>query len=119
MTDQLELLVRVTDDESVPKAFDAGADYALSEQRTTARTLATDVHRDAVLHPVGHVRFLQVDADRFEEGTLGEASERSERGSVLVGVQRNGRFHTDPATDIRDDDVVVVAGVDEELREFE
>ncbi|MFC6836696.1 NAD-binding protein [Halomarina ordinaria] len=119
LTDDIEILVRVSDAENVPKAFDAGADYALSEQRTTARTLATEVHRESVVHPVGQVRFIRVDGENFADESLADADDRSGSGRVLVGVERNGALHTDETTTIRLDDTVVVAGTDEMLHDFE
>ena len=119
LTDDIEILVQVTDAESVPKAFGAGADYALSEQRTTARLLAAGAHGDRALHPIGGLRFARVDGNRFAGQRLGGADTRSEPGWVHVGVERDGSFRTDDAVEIAPTDTVVVAGTDEQLRDFE
>jgi Trk K+ transport system NAD-binding subunit len=118
MTDDIEILARVTDDESVPKALDAGADYALSEQRTTARTIAGEISRDTVLHPVGQIRFVEIDGDSFSRSSLEAVKQALGRGVVAVGVQRDGAFYTDDGVEIDPTDTVVVAGTDERLREL-
>lgn len=119
MTGDIEILARMTEDESVSKAFDAGADYALSEQRTTARMIASEIYRDRVFHPIGQVRFVEFAGEPFAGGTLGEEGARLEDGAVLVGVRRDGAFHTADDTAISADDSVVAAGTDERLRELE
>lgn len=119
LTEEIEIFVRVTDVESVPKAFDAGADYALSEQRTTARVLTAEARGDSVLHAIGGVRFVRIEDGRFDGRRLGNVIDRSEQGLVGVGVERDGTFHTDDDTEIGSDDTIVVAGTDERLRKLE
>ncbi|SEO67212.1 Trk K+ transport system, NAD-binding component [Halogranum amylolyticum] len=119
MTDDIEILARMTEDENVSKAFDAGADYALSEQRTTARMIASEIYRDRIFHPIGQVRFVEFDGEPFVDHTLSEEEERLDSGVVLVGVRRDGAFYTADDTDISAGDSVVVAGTDERLRELE
>jgi Trk K+ transport system NAD-binding subunit len=118
-SDDIEILARTTEDESVSKAFDAGADYALSEQRTTARMIASEIYRDRVFHPIGQVRFVEFAGESFAGGTLAEEGAQLEDGAVLVGVRRDGGFYTDDNTTISADDSVVAAGTDERLRELE
>jgi Trk K+ transport system NAD-binding subunit len=118
MTDDIEILNRVADDESVPKAFDAGADYALSEQRTAARMIAGELSQDAILHPVGQIRFVEIDGEPFSRSSLDAVERNFEWGLVVVGLVRDGTFHTDGGVEIGTDDTVVVAGVDERLRDL-
>ncbi len=119
LTDELEILARVTDADKAGTAFAAGADYALSVQRTTARLLAREIYGEDVLSPVSQLRLVQVDADRFAGRTLDELAESTETGWVAVGVERDGTFHTAESTRISEGDVVLVAGTDEMIREFE
>ena len=119
LSDDIEILVRVTDAENVPKASDAGADYALSEQRTTARMLTTEIRGGEALHPTGYVQFARIEGARFAGGTLGRANGRSGHGWVGVGVERNGAFHTDDTTEIAPDDTLIVAGTDDRIRDLE
>jgi Trk K+ transport system NAD-binding subunit len=118
VTDDIEILARVTDDESVPKAFDAGADYALSEQRTTARMIAGEISRDTILHPVGQIRFVEVDGESFSRSSLEAIEQPLGHGLVAVGVQRDGAFITDDGVETGPTDTVVVAGTDERLRDL-
>ena len=117
LSDGIEILVRVTDAENVPKASDAGADYALSEQRTTARMLTTEIRGGEALHPTGYVQFARIEGARFAGGTLGRANGRSGHG--WVGVERNGASHTDDTTEIAPDDTLIVAGTDDRIRDLE
>jgi Trk K+ transport system NAD-binding subunit len=116
MDEDAEILARVADAENVRKAFDAGADYALSEQSTTARTLAAEIHGDPDLHPVGEVRFVRLDGDPFAGRSLGEVTRDWEAGVTGVGVRRNGALLTGDDVRIGDDDEVVLVGTDERLR---
>jgi Trk K+ transport system NAD-binding subunit len=118
------VLVRVTEAENVPKALDAGADYALSEQRATARTVARTVREGTVPQPTGAVRLLRVPTDRFVGWTLAEAGAShpavaSEPDRTVVGVVRDGRLLTDGEVEVAPGDGFVVAGTDESLRAFE
>jgi Trk K+ transport system NAD-binding subunit len=119
VTDDIEILARVADDESVPKAFDAGADYALSEQRTTARMIAGEISRDTILNPVGQIRFVGIDGESFSGSSLGAIKQTLGHGLVAVGVRHDGEFSTDDAVEVGPTDTVVVAGGDERLRELE
>ncbi|MFC4359349.1 potassium channel family protein [Halobium salinum] len=116
MDDDTEVLARVADAENVRKAFDAGADYALSEQSTTARTLAAEIHGDPDLHPVGEVRFVRLDGDSFAGRALGEVTRDWEAGVAAVGVRRDGALLVDDGVQVDADDEVVLVGTDERLR---
>jgi Trk K+ transport system NAD-binding subunit len=119
LADELEILARVTDADKATTAFAAGADYALSVQRTTARLLARETHGEDVLSPVGQLRLVRTAADRFAGRTLDEIPGGAETGWVAVGVERDGAFHTDRGTRVEAGDALLVAGTDETIREFE
>lgn len=119
LTDEIEILVRVTDTDKVRTAFSAGADYVLSIQRATARLLAREVYGEEVVSPISQIRLVRTDASPFAGQSLEEANEGAETGWVLVGVERDGTFLTDGTTRISDDDAVLVAGTDAMIQEFE
>ncbi|WP_135806709.1 potassium channel family protein [Halorussus marinus] len=119
LTDDLEILVRVDDTAKSPTAFDAGADYALSTQRVSARLLAREVRGEDVLTPVEQLRLVRIDAAPFAGRTLGAAQPDPASGYVLVGVERGGELLLDDGTGIADGDAVIVAGTDVTIREFE
>ena len=116
MADEIDILVRVTNAEDVAKAFDAGADYVLSERRTIARLLAAEAHREPVVHPIGQIRFARVESDEFVGQDLGEIQRNANQEWVGVGLERDGEFLTDDTVRIADGDTLVVAGTDERLR---
>ena len=109
----------MTDGESVPKAFGADADYALSEQRTTARMLAADAFDESVINPVGQIRIIRTPAGPFVGRRLDSTEADSDRGWVLLGVERNGTFRTDDTVAVEDDDSAVIAGTDASIQDFE
>nr|WP_309138874.1 NAD-binding protein [Haloterrigena gelatinilytica] len=119
LTDDLEILARVSDDGNVATAFGAGADYVLSIQQTTARLLAREVHGEDVVSPIGQLRLVRTDAAPFAGRTLEAANEEAADEWVIVGVERDGAFRTDATTPIEAADTVVVAGTDETIRTFE
>ena len=116
MANEIDILVRVTNAEDVAKAFDAGADYVLSERRTIARLLAAEAHREPVVHPIGQIRFARVESDEFVGQDLGEIQRNANQEWVGVGLERDGEFLTDDTVRIADGDTLVVAGTDERLR---
>jgi Trk K+ transport system NAD-binding subunit len=119
LADEIEVLVRVTAAEKVRIAFEAGADYALSVQRPTARLLARQLHGKDVISPVGGIRLVRADADPFEGESLAGVNRGTESGWVAVGVERDGAFLVDETTRIGPDDTVLVAGTDEMIQSFE
>jgi Trk K+ transport system NAD-binding subunit len=118
LTDDLEILARVTDAEKAGTAFAVGADYALSVQRTTAPLLARKIHGEDVLSPVSQIRLVRTDADRVAGRTLDEvagARRRAGSPSASSATARSTRAARRASTG----DAVLVAGTDEMIREFE
>ena len=118
VTAGIEILVRVTEAEDVAKGFDAGADYVLSGRRTIARLLAAEAHRESVVHPIGQIRFAEVEGDEFVGQRLGEIAHDAKQEWVGVGLRRDGEFLADDTTEVAEGDTLVVAGTDERLREL-
>lgn len=119
LTDEIEILARVTDTERVRSAFSAGADYVLSIQRATARLLAREVYGEDIVSPVSQIRLIRSDAAPFAGQTLQEANESPKKGWVVVGVERDGAFQSDETAQISEADTVWVAGTDTTIQEFE
>ncbi len=119
LTDEIEILARVTDTGKVRTAFGAGADYVLSVQRTTARLLAREIYGEDVVSPVSQIRLVRTTGDALAGQSLAEVNGDPRAGWVAVGVQRDGRFRTDDAVEVGADDVVLVAGSDEMIQAFE
>nr|WP_245998522.1 NAD-binding protein [Halalkalicoccus subterraneus] len=119
LTDGIEILVRVTSDEKVHTAFNAGADYVLSIQQATARLLAREIYGEDVVSPLGQIRLVRTDAASFTDQTIEEANAEAETGWVIVGVEHDGTMQTDETTRIATDDTVLVAGTDTMIQKFE
>jgi Trk K+ transport system NAD-binding subunit len=118
LSDDIEILARVTETEKTAPAVRAGADYVLSVQRVCARLVAGEVHGERVLDPGSQIRLVRADAAPFIGQSLRAAREASE-GWTLVGVARNGDVLTAEDTIVVADDEVFVAGSDEAIQEFE
>jgi Trk K+ transport system NAD-binding subunit len=119
LADELEILVRVTDTEKATAAFRAGADYVLSIQRVAARLVASEVHGERVYDPISQVRLLRANAAPFAGESLADTRRNAERGWIIVGLIRDGTFHTDSGMTIESADEVIVAASDDAVQEFE
>jgi voltage-gated potassium channel len=118
LSDGVEILVRVTDEEKTSPAFRAGADYVLSVQRVSARLVASEVHGERVMDPVSQIRLVRADGERFS-GQRVDACGNPDAGWTVVGVARDGDVLTDEETTVETDDEVFVAGSDRAMRDFE
>ncbi|WP_226480657.1 potassium channel family protein [Natrinema amylolyticum] len=119
LSDDVEILARVTDTEKATPAFKAGADYVLSIQRASARLVAAEVHGERVMDPTSQIRLVRTDAEPFVGDSLADVRRNTERGWTVVGVVRDDCIVTDEHTAIESSDEVIVAGSDETIREFE
>ncbi|CQH60366.1 ion channel pore / TrkA domain protein [Halobacterium hubeiense] len=118
LSDDVEILVRVTDTEKATAAFRAGADYVLSVQRVSARLVAAEVHGERVMDPVSQIRLVRADASPFAGQTVATASD-PQKGWTVVGVVHDGAVSTNQAAAIEAGDEVFVAGSDSAIRGFE
>ncbi|QLK27603.1 NAD-binding protein [Natrinema zhouii] len=119
LSDDVEILARVTDTEKATPAFKAGADYVLSIQRATARLVAAEVHGERVIDPTSQIRLVRTGSQPFADDSLIDVRRDTERGWTVVGIVREGAIVTDERAVIDADDEVIVAGSDETIREFE
>ncbi|WP_353634522.1 NAD-binding protein [Halobacterium sp. NMX12-1] len=118
LSDDVEILVRVTDTEKATAAFRAGADYVLSVQRVSARLVAAEVHGERVMDPVSQIRLVRADASPFAGQTVATASD-PQKGWTVVGIVHDGAVSTNQAAAIEAGDEVFVAGSDRAIRGFE
>ena len=70
------------------------------------------------VHPVGQIRFAEVEGDEFVGQRLGEIAHDATQEWVGVGLRRDGEFLADDTTEVAERDTLVVAGTDERLREI-
>jgi Trk K+ transport system NAD-binding subunit len=119
LSDDIEILARVTESEKTAAAFRAGADYVLSVQRVCARLVASEVHGERVMSPASQIRLVRAAADPFRGETIADIRRETDRGWTVVGLARNGAVYTDEQTTVEDGDEMFVAGGDAAIQEFE
>lgn len=119
LSDDIEILARVTEAEKTSGAFRAGADYVLSNQRVSARLVASEVHGERTIDPVGQIRLVRANADPFVGQSLGAVRRGTDRGWTVVGLSRDGTVLTDESTVVEAGDDAFVAGSDEAIQSFD
>lgn len=119
LSDEVEILARVTDAEKASAAFRTGADYVLSVQRACARLVAAEVHGERIMDPVNQIRLVRTDAEAFVGEPLQEGRHNPEREWSIVGVAREGTVYTGEEITIKASDEVFIAGSDEAIHDFE
>lgn len=110
------VITRLNVVENETKLRRAGADYVLSVPTITGRLLVSDVLGEGVLGFDHQIRTARIDGAKFAGRAL-EDTAIAESGCVVVGVERDGTFRTDPPAtfEIRRDDLLVVVGNDAEV----
>ena len=119
---ETEIVARVEETPSIPKTFRAGGDYVLSLATVTGRLIASRVLQDRdVLSLDQQVEVIRIRAPKLAGHTLRDLDVRSKTGSTIVAIERDGDVVTNvgPNTRIEADDRLVIAGTDENVREFE
>jgi Trk K+ transport system NAD-binding subunit len=116
-----EIIARVEESQSIPKMYQAGADYVLALATVTGRMMASRILEDEdVLSLDRQVGVVRTRAPELVGQTLGEARVRSESGCTIVGIERDGDMFSDVGPDvrIRDGDELIVAGTDAGVQRF-
>lgn len=117
----IQILVRVDEDESVPKLYRAGADYVLALATVSGRILASAIlEQEEVMAPQSQVEIVRTTAPGLSGQSLAGADIRSRTGATVIGVERNGSVLTDldPGFVLEKGDRVVLAGTDEGISRF-
>ncbi|WP_253738455.1 potassium channel family protein [Halohasta salina] len=119
----LEIVVRANERAGVDKLYRAGADYVQSLASISGRMLAETVFDDeAVLAYSKQVSVVRLPAGGLAGTTLAAEAVRTETGSTVIAVLRDGETITDvdpqQFTFERGDDVII-AGDDDAIRRFE
>jgi Trk K+ transport system NAD-binding subunit len=119
LSDDLEILTRVTDAEKTAPAVRAGADYVLSVQRVCARLVAAEVHGERVVDPASQIRLVRASGAGLAGTSLADSRRDRTRGWLIVAVLRDGTVYTGEGTVVDEDDEILVAGSDESIQAFE
>jgi Trk K+ transport system NAD-binding subunit len=119
LSDDIEILGRVTETDKAAPAFRAGADYVLSVQQVCARLVASEAHGEGVVSPAGQIRLVRADAAPFAGEKLADAGRDAERGWIVIGAVRDGTVKTEGSVVVESDDDLLVAGGDDAIQSFE
>jgi Trk K+ transport system NAD-binding subunit len=117
----VEIIARVEESQSIPKMYQAGADYVLALATVTGRMLASQIlEEEDVLSLDQQVEVVRTQASELVGKTLGEARVRSESGCTVVGIERDGTVVSDigPEVRIEDEDELIIAGTDDGVQRF-
>jgi Trk K+ transport system NAD-binding subunit len=120
MNDQIEVICRADEMQSMGKMYRAGADYVLSLSNVTGRMVAAEVLEEDVISVDTQVQVVRTNAPSLEGKTLQEALVRSRTGCTVVAVERDDELYTDigPDTRIESGDMVIIAGTDQGTNRF-
>jgi Trk K+ transport system NAD-binding subunit len=119
--EQVEVIARTEESESVQKMYRAGADYVLALGTVTGRMVASAVlEEEDVISLDTQVEVVRTEAPGLVDQTLGDADVRARTGVTVVAVERNGHILTDLGPDFqtREGDELIVAGPDEATNRF-
>ncbi len=121
MVPDLEIIARVHEPDNVWKVYSAGADFAVSMSTITGEMLASLLIEDReIIMPQAEFEFLRTTAPAISGDSLAESNIRRRTGCTVVAVERNEKLLTDIGPDfvIESDDVLVVAGLHDQLGRF-
>lgn len=116
-----ETIVRAEQADGVQKAYRAGADYVLSLATVSGRSIASRIVDDGtVVSADTSVNLVRTTAPALAGRTLADTNIRAETGCTVVVVERDGTVHVDldGTFRLREDDELVVAGTDDDVRRF-
>ena len=118
--DDVEIICRANEVESVQKLYAAGADYVLSLATVSGRMLAESILGEDVMALDKQIDIVRTDAPAFVGQTLEEAEIGARTGCTVIAVERDGDVLSDVAPDlrIRANDDLVVAGTDADIARF-
>ncbi len=116
----VEIVARARTSESVGKTYRAGADYVLSVEAVSGRSVASEILEKDILSVGTNIEVVRTTVPGLVGKTLGDSDVRERTGCTVVAVERDGGLITDltPGFRIRDGDEFIVAGTDEGTNEF-
>jgi Trk K+ transport system NAD-binding subunit len=116
----VEIVARSQTSESVGKTYRAGADYVLSVEAVSGRSVASEVLEEDILSVGTNIEVVRTTVPGLVGETLGDSNVRERTGCTVVAVERDGDLLTDLTPDFRarEGDEFIVAGTDEGTNEF-
>ncbi|WP_439026276.1 potassium channel family protein [Haloarchaeobius sp. DT45] len=118
---EVELVVRASTTDSIPKMYRAGADYVLALTTVSGRMLASIVLGEDVISLDTQIGLVRTPVPALAGRTLAELDVRAKTGVTVIAVERGEEVLTDiePEFKIRRGDQAIVAGTDEDINEFQ
>jgi len=116
----VEIVARSRTSESVGKTYRAGADYVLSVEAVSGRSVASVVLEEDILSVGTNIEIVRTTVPRLVGETLVESNIRERTGCTVVAVERGDGLITDLSPDfrVRKGDEFIVAGTDEGTNGF-
>ena len=116
LASELDVIVRMNDDDNRTKVRRAGADYVLSLPEMSGRVLAQEVLREDLVSYGRQLKAIRIDADPYAGRALSD-TELAAADCIVVAIDRDGELHTDvpPTFELRGDEEIVVVGRDEDV----
>lgn len=116
LASELDVIVRMNDDDNRTKVRRAGADYVLSLPEMSGRVLAQEVLREDLVSYGRQLKAIRIDADPYAGLALSD-TELAAADCIVVAVDQDGELHTDvpPTFELRGDEEIVVVGRDEDV----
>ncbi|NBB86030.1 MAG: potassium transporter [Bacteroidetes bacterium] len=119
----LYIATRANQEANMRKIYRAGADYVQSLAAVSGRMLASTVlERQEVLAVSKKIVLVQLEVGRLSGHTLAAADVRAETGCTVLAAVRDGTVLTSLGPQqfvFQDDDEIILAGTDENVRQFE
>jgi len=116
----IEILTRVSDADATKKALSAGADYALSVPRVSARMVASELRGEDVLAPASQIRLVRVPATPFAGSTLADSNIYEKTGCRVIAIEDDSGLSStiDPQRKLTGSEQMVIVGSDEAVQQF-
>jgi Trk K+ transport system NAD-binding subunit len=120
LTDDIEILVRVSETGATRKALSAGADYVLSVPQVSARMVASELRGEDVLAPASQIRLVRVPAEPLAGSTLAESGVYERTGCRVIAIEDETGTSgaTDPGYRFDGNERITVVGTDDAVQEF-
>jgi Trk K+ transport system NAD-binding subunit len=120
LRDDLEIIARANETESVKKLYRAGADYVLALSTVSGRMLASTILGEDVISFDQQVEVVRVPAGPLAGQTLEESDIRARTACTVIAVERADEVITDlpPTFRFQSGDDVILAGPDSGINEL-
>lgn len=120
LNEDVEIIARANETESVQKLYRAGADYVLALSTVSGRMLASTILGEDVISFDQQVEIVRVPAGTLAGRSLHESDVRARTSCTVIAVERDDEVLTDlsPEFTFERGDDVVVAGPDSGITEL-